>query len=214
MENFKFYFDFLSPFSYLAWEKLKKKNLNFTLHPVALGSLLNHWDIKGPGEIKPKREFLLKQCFRMAKLEGIPFTTPKTHPFNPLYALRMSLRASTNDQFKVIDAFWKAGWQEGRDLGDPDECIRILKDAGLDGEKIYELSFSKEARSEFKSNINEAISHGAFGVPSFVAGDELFWGQDSLKYLELYLNQNDPLDREKYQHALANTPRAAEQKIT
>jgi|SRR5690606_21197092 len=213
METFKFYFDFLSPFSYLAWEKLKKSNLTFTLHPVALGTLLNHWEIKGPGEIKPKREFLLKQCFRMASLAGIPFTTPKTHPFNPLYALRMSLKVSTDDQFKVIDAFWKAGWQEGCDLGDPDECIRILNEAGLDGQKIYDLSFTKEARAEFKTNINEAISVGAFGVPSFVVGTELFWGQDSLSYLEMYLKQQDPLDREKFQNALDNTPRAAVQKI-
>lgn len=214
MKTFKFYFDFLSPFSYLAFQKLKKKELNFTLHPVTLGSLLNHWEIKGPGEITPKREFLLKQCYRMAALEGITFTTPKTHPFNPLYALRMSLKtASGDDQCKVIDAFWQAAWQKGKDLGDPDECLRVLNDVGLDAQKIYDLSFTKESRAEFKANISEAISYGAFGVPSFVVGDELFWGQDSLKYLELYLKGEDPLDRDIFQQAIDHTPRAAAQKI-
>lgn len=214
MKKFKFYFDFLSPFSYLAWEKLKNSQLEFTLHPVALGSLLNHWEIKGPGEITPKREFLLRQCFRIAAMRNIAFTTPKTHPFNSLYALRMSLTcASGDDQFKVINAFWKAGWSEGIDMGDPEELIRVLSEAGLDGNAIYEASFSKEARAEFKNNIKEAISSGVFGVPSFVVGDELFWGQDSISFLETYLDGKDLLDREKYEKALAHTPRAASQSI-
>lgn len=214
MKTFKFFFDFLSPFSYLAWQELKKSELKFTMHPVALGPLLNHWEIKGPGEITPKREFLLKQCFRMATEKGIPFTTPKTHPFNSLYALRLALGCSAQDeQFKVVDLLWSAGWDQGIDMGEPDELIRILNEGGLNGQEIYERSFSKEARAELKKNIQEAIGSGVFGVPSFLVDDELFWGQDSLKYLEQFLKGEDLLDREKYEKAIANTPRAAVQSL-
>ena len=214
MKTFAFYFDFLSPFSYLAWQELKKSKLSFTMHPVALGSLLNHWEIKGPGEITPKREFLLRQCFRIAHERGINFTTPKTHPFNSLYALRLALSSTAGvDQFKVVDLLWKAGWDDGIDMGEPDELIRVLKEGGLNGTELYEKSFSKEARAELKSNINQALSQGVFGVPSFVADGELFWGQDSLKYLELFLDGQDNFNREKYEKALANTPRAATQSL-
>lgn len=184
------------------------------MHPVALGSLLNHWEIKGPGEITPKREFLLRQCFRIAAERGVSFTTPKTHPFNSLYALRLALISSAGDeQFKVVDLLWTAGWDQGIDMGEPDELIRILNEGGLNGQELYEKSFSKEARAELKKNIQEAINSGVFGVPSFVADAELFWGQDSLKYLELFLKGEDFLDRTKYEKALANTPRAAAQSL-
>lgn len=214
MNKFKYYFDFLSPFSYLAWEKLKSSKVGFTLHPVALGSLLNHWEIKGPGEITPKREFLLRQCFRMAQERNIIFTTPKTHPFNSLYALRMSLLSACGaDQFKVIDTLWRAGWNEGIDMGDPEVLVATLNQAGLKGDAIFEASFSKEARAELKNNIKEAINAGVFGVPSFVVREELFWGEDSIPYLMSFLEGRDLLNREKYEKALANTPRAATQSL-
>src|SRR4051812_35620264 len=98
MKRLNFYFDFLSPFSYFAWTKIaSNKELIIDYKPVALGPLLNHWSIKGPGEIEPKREFLLKQCLRFAAKNNIDFTTPKTHPFNSLYALRLALKSTAGE---------------------------------------------------------------------------------------------------------------------
>lgn len=215
MKELNFYFDYLSPFSYFAWNGLQKIP-DLTLHykPVALGPLLNHWGIKGPGEITPKREFLLKQCLRLAAKNQIDFTTPKTHPFNSLYALRLSLKEVAGElQPKVIETLWKAGWQNRIDMGEPDELLQVLKDAGLPAEELYEKSFSKEARVELKSNIQEAISYGAFGVPTMVTSDELFWGNDAIDDVKNYLDGNDLLDREKLKDLLSSTPRAAAQSI-
>lgn len=213
-----FYFDFLSPYSFFAWQNLKPlaAELNLKVHykPVALGPLLNHWQIKGPGEITPKREFLLKQCLRYAAKNNIAFTTPKTHPFNSLYALRLALAGVAGaDQFQVIDALWKAGWQTRIDMGEPDELLNALRKAGLPADELYEKSFTKEAKVELKANIQEAIGFGAFGVPSFVAGDELFWGNDALSNVKDFILGNDPLDREKFLDLLASTPRAAAQAL-
>lgn len=215
MKVFSFYFDFLSPFSYFAWRELEGRNdLNYVLKPLALGPLLNHWGIKGPGEVTPKREFLLKQCLRYAAKNNIPFTTPKTHPFNSLYALRLSLTGVAGEhQKRVVSALWKAGWEERIDMGEPDELLRVLRAADLPADELYEKSFSKEAKVELKANIQEAIAYGAFGVPSFVAEGELFWGRDSIENLELFLNGNDLLDRSKLQSLLDSTPRAATQSI-
>jgi 2-hydroxychromene-2-carboxylate isomerase len=218
MKEMNFYFDFLSPFSYFAWLKLedfkKETNIKVNYKPVALGPLLNHWQIKGPGEVTPKREFLLKQMLRYAETNGIPFTTPKTHPFNSLYALRLVLKGVAGDhQERVIETFWKAGWQTRIDMGEPDELLKVLREADLPADELYEKSFSREAKVELKNNIQEAISHGAFGVPSFVVQNELFWGADSMTDLKNFILGNDKLDREKLEMLLSSTPRAAAQTL-
>lgn len=216
MKSFVFYFDYLSPFSYYAHIRLQnlRRDFSITYQPVALGPLLNEWGIKGPGEVQPKREFLLKQCLRYSKKHNIPFTTPKTHPFNSLYALRLSLKGVAGDlQEKVIDTLWKAGWETRIDMGEPDELLRVLREAGLPADELYEKSFAREAKVELKKNIESAIAAGTFGVPSFVAGNELFWGNDSLEDLFSFLDNRDTLDREKLTTLLAGTPRAASQQI-
>lgn len=218
MKELNFYFDFLSPFSYFAWLKLesleKEFNLKVNYKPVALGPLLNHWQIKGPGEVQPKREFLLKQCLRYAAFHKIEFTTPKTHPFNSLYALRLALAGvAGNHQARVVETFWKAGWQTRIDMGEPDELLAVLRSNDLPADELYEKSFSREAKVELKNNIQEAINHGAFGVPSFVVDDELFWGNDSIHELKNFLAGNDLLDRKKLENLLSSTPRAAAQSL-
>jgi 2-hydroxychromene-2-carboxylate isomerase len=182
---------------------------------VALGPLLNHWQIKGPGEVEPKREFLLKQCLRYAAKNNIEFTTPKTHPFNSLYALRLALKSTAGElQPKVIQTLWLAGWEKRIDMGDPDELQKVLKEAGLPAEELYEKSFSKEAKVELKANIQEAISFGAFGVPTMVVEKELFWGNDAVEDVLNFLNGTDQLNREKLLSLLSSTPRAAAQSIS
>ena len=215
MKEFNFYFDFLSPFSFFAFKRLSALS-GVTIHykPVALGPLLNHWGIKGPGEVTPKREFLLKQCLRYAAKNNLSFTTPKTHPFNSLYALRLALKSTAGElQPQVIKTLWEAGWEKRIDMGEPDELQKALKEAGLPAEELYEKSFSKEAKAELKANIQESISFGVFGVPSFVAGNELFWGNDAIESLMDFLSGQDPLDREKLQMLLDSTPRAAAQSL-
>ena len=217
MKELNFYFDFLSPFSYYAWIKIQKVNKDFTVNfkPVALGPVLNHWGIKGPGEVQPKREFLLKQLLRYGIQHQIPFTTPKTHPFNSLYALRLALQGVAGElQPKVIETLWKAGWQQRIDMGEPDELLKVLRENNLPADELYEKSFSKEAKVELKGNIQEAIGFGVFGVPSFVHQGELFWGNDSVEDLLNFMQGNDPLDRNKLTELLASTPRAASQQIT
>lgn len=208
----------MSPFSYLAWLKLsefkQRHQLEVRLCPVVLAKLLNHFEQKGPGEIQPKREFLLKQLIRYARKNDIPFTTPKTHPFNPLYALRLGLSTvGGDDQWKICDVLWKAGWQQRIDMADPDELERVLSEAGLNGKDLMEKTFAREAKLELKNNVKEAIEYGCFGVPCFVYNDELFWGNDSYEELSDFIQGKDQLDIELYNNLLASTPRAAEQSL-
>jgi 2-hydroxychromene-2-carboxylate isomerase len=216
MKEVTFYFDFLSPFSYLAWRNSQTRLKDFKIHykPVPLGPILNHWGLKGPGEITPKREFLLKQLLRHTKLAGVPFTTPKTHPFNSLYALRLALQSvAGSDQEKVIKTLWEAGWVDRIDMGEPEEILTAFRQAKLPADELYEKSFTREAKQDLKANLKEALEAGVFGVPSFVSGGELFWGNDSMEDLVNYLEDKDSLDRAKLEDLLKSTPRAAAQAI-
>jgi 2-hydroxychromene-2-carboxylate isomerase len=216
MKRLDFYFDYLSPFSFIAWKRLGelKPLAQVDLIPVALGPLLNHWGIKGPGEVQPKREFLLKSCLRRSAREGFAFTTPKTHPFNSLYALRLSIKEVAGDhQEKVVGALWRAGWEQRIDMGEPDELLNVLRAESLPADELYEKSFLPAAKRALKANIQQALAAGVFGVPSFVVEGELFWGEDSLPDLLAFLTNRDPLDHGKLVRLLESTPRAAGQSL-
>ena len=201
MKKIKYYFDFLSPFSYFSWLKThalrENPEYSFDLKPVAMGSVFNHWGIKGPGEIAPKRIYMLKQCFEYAAFYKIKFIPPKQHPFNPLYALRLATSSCSGEfQTQIIDLLWNACWAKGEDLGNEKTLEEILNNAGYNGKKFLEKTFEKEVKQEIKNNTKEAIDNHVFGVPSFIYNHELYWGNDSLLYLELAL-QNKTLDWDK-----------------
>ena len=202
-KKIEFYFDFLSPYSYVAWTWVKSQPLDFDFYPVSVASLISHYETKGPAQIKPKRNYLFKDLLRFTKLHNIPFVTPKNLPFNSLYALRLSLfSVSGSLQKEVIDAIFTAGWVEGKDIGSDSVLREILEAKKLPVDQLFEKMEAKDARAQLKSNVELALSKELFGVPSFLVDEEMFWGNDSVKYLEMYLNGTDPLDQEKYKEFL------------
>ncbi|CBW27232.1 putative isomerase [Halobacteriovorax marinus SJ] len=207
-----FYFDFLSPYSYLAFQWLKKNkslleslNIEVNYLPTILSKLIHSYETKGPAEIKSKREYLFKDCVRYSVLNDIPFNTPKTLPFNSLYALRLVLASEPSKRFDLIDAIFTKGWGRGGEIGTEESLIELLQELGID-ESLMEKTTSKEIRIELKGVLKEAISKGVFGLPTFIYKEELFWGNDSTKYLELFIANKDPLDQNKYNNFLKNHP--------
>ncbi len=209
MKKIEFYFDFLSPYSYLAWTWVRSTPYEFEFYPVSMATIIASYDTKGPAQIEPKRNYLFKDLLRATKMNNIPFTTPKHLPFNSLYALRLALIGTAGDKQKeIIDAIYRAGWEKGLDIGSDDVLKEILKEKNLYSDNLIEKMESKNARIELKANVERALQRELFGVPSFVVDGEMFWGYDSTKYLEMYLNGTDPLDREMYQQFIAKfTPR-------
>jgi 2-hydroxychromene-2-carboxylate isomerase len=212
MQEFEFYYDFLSPYSYLGFQWLKKNKLlletlkyRVVFRPVVLGQIIKSYDTKGPAEIPTKRNFLFKDCLRYSKLNNIPFTTPKTLPFNSLYVLRMSLALKGEEQFRFIDEVFKAGWASGEEIGEPEDLEKLL--ISLDFNKnLLDAASDKEFRKELKMNNKMALEKGVFGLPAFYVNNELFWGNDSTKYLEYFIKGEDLLDKEKYQNFLDKHP--------
>ena len=200
MPKIDFTFDFLSPYSYLAWTWVREnQQYDFNYNPVPMASLITHYETKGPAQIEPKRNYLFKDLLRKTAERNIPFTTPKELPFNSLYALRLSLKGVAGDHQKaVIDAIYTAGWARGLDIGNDDVLKNILQEANLPVAELFEKMEAKDARRELKQNLESAINQKLFGVPSFMVEGELFWGHDSIPYLEKFLKGEDRLDKNKY----------------
>jgi 2-hydroxychromene-2-carboxylate isomerase len=192
VKKIDYYFDFLSPFSYFSLINLEKINFfeqyDVTLKPVVMGSLFNHFEMKGPGEILPKRQYMLKQCFIYSAQNNIPFNPPSKHPFNPLYALRLATKACSEErQLEMTKLLFTSVWENGLTLGEPEDLEPILNGHNFNAKELIDKTFEREVKKELKQNTKDAIEANVFGVPSFVVNDNLFWGNDSIPDLLTFL---------------------------
>jgi 2-hydroxychromene-2-carboxylate isomerase len=216
MKRLDFYFDYLSGYAYIAWLKigrlLARRQVELTIRPVLFAGLLDHWGQLGPAEIPPKRDFVYRDGLRQAAIEGFEFACPKFHPFNPLPALRLSLREVAGEhQRAVVDALMRAGWGEGIDYGSRDELKGALDRAGLDGAGLIARIDEPAVKQALKDDTARAVARGVFGVPTMMVGDELVWGSDRMQQVELLLDDKDPLDRARLEDILGRA-RAAERR--
>lgn len=208
-----FYFDYLSPFAYLAWRKLpeitQSRGAVIRPKPVLFAGLLNHWGQLGPAEIPPKAAHVFRECARHAQLANIPFRSPRHHPFKPLTALRVSLaEVSGSDQSRVISAIFDAGWAKGQDLGDASTIVNALNSLDLDGETFVQQASDPVVKKILQENTLAAVEQGVFGIPTMIVAAELFWGLDQLPYIALFLDGKDPLANVNLQQIASRGPAA------
>jgi 2-hydroxychromene-2-carboxylate isomerase len=194
-----FHFDYISPYSYLAWYQLRAfaraHELSIEPKPTLLAALLNAFGHKGPGEIPPKRSYMFKDCIRAATQLGIPFEPPHSHPFNPLASLRATLLdMETETRRRLVTKLFDATWAEKRDVGSPEVVAEICAEVGVPDarERIQDPAIKERL---FAAN-QRAIELGVFGVPTMIVDGELFWGTDSFPHLTRYLAGEDPVRSE------------------
>lgn len=189
--NIRFLFDFISPYAYLAWTQIhalaERNHATVEPEPILFAALLNTLGHKGPAEIPPKRAYVLKDAYRKAHALGVPIAPPATHPFNPLAALRAVTACSPENRRVLIDALYRATWVEGRRVDVPEVVDEIARDAG------FTPTVDDAVKARLKSSTERALKDGAFGVPTMIVGDELFWGVDALPHVEAYLQGRDPV---------------------
>ena len=198
MKTLDFYFDYLSPYAYLASlaapDLCARNQTRLRFRPVLFAGLLDHWGQRGPAEIAPKGIFAFVSCLRYARLRGVPLRMPKYHPFKPLTALRATLAASSEeDRPKAVRALFELGWVHGGDLGDASEVETALTAAGLDGRALVADANNEAIKTLLREETDRAIARGVFGIPTMIVDDQLFWGLDQLEYVELLLQGRDPI---------------------
>jgi 2-hydroxychromene-2-carboxylate isomerase len=185
MKNAHWFFDYVSPFSYLQSTRLEElsRHATLTLRPVLFAALLDAHGQLGPAEIPSKRTFTFRHVLWVARRHAIPMKLPPVHPFNPLPALRLTLAlGATNEVVRTIFDFI---WREGHDIGDPNEWEDLAQRIGVrDADALIADPGVKDA---LRRNGEEAISRGVFGVPTLVVDDELFWGFDATESFIDYL---------------------------
>lgn len=188
------YFDFVSPFSYFAVERLARAHdVDVSYVPVLFAGLLKHWQHKGPAEIPSKRRFTHRYVQWLAAREGIPFRVPPAHPFNPLAVLRLAI-AYDNDAHTVRKIF-RCIWQEGRRPDDPDDWRALQERLNItDADNRIAQPAVKE---RLRRNGERALTLGVFGVPTLVVRGELFWGFDALPFALAYARDPSVLDNDE-----------------
>lgn len=193
----RFHFDFVSPYSYLAWTQIhsvaERHGCAVEPIPVLFAGLLNHHGMKGPAEVPAKRRYLLFDVVRKARQLGVPFGLPAHHPFNPLLALRVvSVPMRPEQRRPLIDRIYAGVWSgEAVNVEDATTLSRFASEVGVDARVVDEAG-SPEGKARLKDQTERAIADGVFGVPTTMVNGEPFWGVEALGALEHFLVASTP----------------------
>jgi len=171
----RWYFDVISPFACLQWQKVRALAASHDLEPVPvlLAAILSARGQKGPAEIPGKREFTYRHVLWQARKAGVPLRFPPAHPFNPVAALRLCIAAGC--RIEAIDALFDWIWVQGR-AGDSVEALMpLLQRLGIPADALT----GDAVKAALHANTDRALQSGVFGVPTLQVGDALFWGNDA-----------------------------------
>ena len=179
------YFDFISPFSYLQLRKVRQWCVRtpITPMPIAFGAVLKANGQLGPAEIPGKREFTYRFVQWQAERAGTALRFPPAHPFNPLSALRLCIAAATT--WESVQAIFDHIWRDGRDGASVAGLAPVAAALGISD--VESATAAPEVKNQLRANTESALAAGVFGVPTLRIGDELFWGNDATPLIEDWL---------------------------
>ena len=187
MQRVIFDFDIISPYAYLAFERLPAALEGVSHHveyrPLLFAGLLKAWGNTAPVDVVPKKAWLFRQCAWVAQRDGVPFVPPAPHPFNPLALLRLlvaSAPAGGLPNRHAVALAMRHVW--ARDGGDPNDAaaLKTLTDAIAPQRDPR----GDEVKAELQARTADAVAAGVFGVPFFRLDDgQAFWGQDGMAML-------------------------------
>ena len=183
-KSIDFYFDFISPYSYLAHKKIINLNLRniFDYKAILLGGLHNLAEVTPPAFNERKMKNMKDDCILIAKKNKISFEWNQKFPINSLYLMRGFLIIDDNKKSKFIDLCFDAYWKDNLDISIEKNIKKILSDCEIDHNFFEEGIREQKIKDELKNLTNEAFELDVFGAPTFLVNNKLFWGQDRLEY--------------------------------
>ena len=187
----EFFFDYGSPYSYLANALLpaiaKERERSLVYRPFLLGGVFKATGNQSPAmePIEAKRAYGGVTMRRSVERYGVDFKPNPFFPINTLPLMRMACAAQADGVFDALHAaVYPAFWRDGLDMGDTAITAEVLTKAGLDATGLAERSTDDAVKNSLRANTEEAVARGAFGAPTVFFGDEMFFGADHLSYLE------------------------------
>ena len=192
MTQVDYYLTLASPYAYMGHTRFvdisKKMKASVAIKPVNMGYIFSKTGGLPLGKRSPAR-----QAYRFQELErwrqhlDIPLILkPKFFPVNDLQASAMVIAADLKGEngIDLAGAYLRAVWAEERNINAPDTLVSIANDLGIDGAELLTQSGSVEVAQIFERNSQDALDIGVFGAPTYAVGEQLFWGQDRLDFLE------------------------------
>ncbi|MDC0518206.1 2-hydroxychromene-2-carboxylate isomerase [Candidatus Pelagibacter sp.] len=189
-KSIDFYFDFISPYSYLAHKKIKvlrEKGINFNYKPILVGGLHNLHKIKAPAFIKPKLNHMIQDCILFAKKDNLNFIWNSNFPINSLSLMRGYIFIENSKKNLYLDIIFDGYWKDNLDVSKEEILIKLLKRCNVDENNFLEGIKDYKIKEKLKFFTQEAHDKDIFGAPTFVINNKIFWGQDRLEFaLEEY----------------------------
>ena len=184
---FDFYFDFVSPYSFLAHKEIRKieikEGVKIRYNPVLLGGLHNLHGIKAPAFIPAKAKHMIKDCKLIAEKNNIKFKVNYYFPIRTLNLMRGVLVAEEdNIKSYYIDSIFNTIWQDGLNMNDEIIIEKVLKNLSVNPKTFVLRVNSSSIKDSLRNKTSEAYSKGIFGAPTFVANNKIFWGQDRIEF--------------------------------
>ncbi len=185
-KEIEFYYDFISPYSYIAYKRIieieKNSKIRFNFKPILLGGLHNLAKITAPGLIETKKNYLVRDCEIVSKKYKIDFKFNEKFPVNSLYLMRGNLIVP-NDKVKIyVNKCFEAYWLKNIDIIDKENVKKILFECDLDVNSFFSDIEKIETKEKLKKLTYKAFEKKIFGAPTFVVNNKIFWGQDRLDY--------------------------------
>jgi 2-hydroxychromene-2-carboxylate isomerase len=196
-KSFDFIFDFAGPNGYLVHKVLPefcaRTGATANYVPCLLGAMMKATNNQPPmiryAETPAKRDYEMLEFNRFIRANKLSaFKMNPQFPVNSLIIMRGAVAAQHAGVFaEYVDAMFAAMWEQGEDLANPDAVTRVITAARLDAVAIMAGTQTPEIKAELVANTDTAVARGAFGIPTFFVGNEMFWGKERLSQVEAAL---------------------------
>jgi len=187
IKSIDFYFDFISPYSYLAHKKIKilkkKKNIIFNYKPILVGGLHNLQGITAPAFIKQKLKHMISDCDLIAKKDKSSFIWNSKFPINSLNIMRGYIFISDEYKDLYLNVIFDAYWKDDLDTSNKEILETLLEKCKINLNEFFDGIKDPKIKNKLKNKTQEAHDKEIFGAPSFVVNNKIFWGQDRLEFV-------------------------------
>lgn len=193
VKNIDFYFDFGSPTAYLAFTQLqlieKRSGANLVFHPILLGGIFKATGNSPPAAIPAKGKYMMRDLQRYAEKYQVPYERNPFFPVNTLSLMRGAVSYQNNGDFeRYVNVIFHNMWVEPKNLNDEDVLKKMLIENNFEYNDFLKRTSDQKTKDQLISNTEKVVQKGAFGAPTIFIGEEMFFGQDRMDFIEEYIN--------------------------